>query len=142
MTSSIAPLLKAFKNCEQVRDKSFIILSITLSFFCVSNTYFSIIVILHHHALLDLLQSLCTVNSYQNESSKLISASLLDLCKSYAKSCPQNPAAASTSDIRLITKDSHAFRIKVPPCIRELAHTSSGTHVLGVVSSGGSVRSS
>jgi hypothetical protein len=39
-------------------------------------------------------------------------------------------------------KDKHVNRIKVPPCIRELAHTSSGAHVLGVVSSGGSVRSS
>jgi len=77
---------KRLKKCEQVRRKSFIILSITMSFFCVSTTYFD-----HRHssspALLDLLQSLCTVSfSYQSDSRKLISASLLELCKSCAKS--------------------------------------------------------
>jgi hypothetical protein len=116
-----------------------------MSFFCLSTTCFSIIDILHHPALLDLLQSLCTVNSsYQSDSSKLILASLLDLRKSYAKSWPQIHQQQQLQDQMFdrSPKDRHVFRIKVPPCIRELAHISLGTHVLGVVSSGGSVRSS
>ncbi|PMD21420.1 hypothetical protein NA56DRAFT_748880 [Hyaloscypha hepaticicola] len=66
---STAHFSKRLKKCEQVCRKSFIILSITMSFFCLSTTCFSIIDILHHPALLDLLQSLCTVNSsYQSDS--------------------------------------------------------------------------